>query len=67
VLRAVARGRNRFLPRVARGGTLPGLPGFVGTATVTHDGPYGALAGKAVALEPAIGCSFDTPLLYRPR
>jgi Calx-beta domain/Right handed beta helix region len=48
-------------------GTLPGLAGFVGTATVTHDGPYGALAGKAVALEPANGYSFDTPLLYRPR
>ena len=30
--------------------------------TVTHDGPYGGLAGKAVALEPASGFSFDTPL-----
>jgi hypothetical protein len=47
--------------------TLPGLPGFSGSATVTHDGAYGALAGKAVALEPATGFSFDTPLLYRPR
>ena len=46
---------------------LPGLAGFTGTATVTHDGPYGALAGKAVALEPATGFSFDTLLLYRPR
>jgi ELWxxDGT repeat protein len=38
-----------------------------GTVTVTHDGPYGALAGKAVALEPATGFSFDTPLTSRPR
>jgi ELWxxDGT repeat protein len=38
-----------------------------GTLTVTHDGPYGALVGKAVALEPATGFSFDTPLTSRPR
>jgi hypothetical protein len=44
-----------------------GLAGFSGTATVTHDGPYGGLAGKAVALEPATGYSFDTPMLLRPR
>jgi hypothetical protein len=47
--------------------SLPGLAGFSGTATVTHDGPYGGVAGKAVALEPATGYSFDTPLLVRPR
>jgi hypothetical protein len=29
---------------------------------VTHDGPFGGLAGKAVALEAATGFSFDTPL-----
>ncbi|HET9317474.1 MAG TPA: Calx-beta domain-containing protein [Vicinamibacteria bacterium] len=46
---------------------LPGLAGFSGSATLTHDGPYGALSGKAVALEPATGYSFDTPLQYRPR
>ena len=28
---------------------------------------YAGLAGKAVALEPATGFSFDTPLLPRPR
>jgi hypothetical protein len=30
--------------------------------TVLHDGAYGALVGKSVALEPATGFSFDTPL-----
>jgi hypothetical protein len=35
--------------------------------TVAHDGAYGALAGKAVALEPATGFTFDTPLVPRPR
>ena len=38
-----------------------------GTITIAHDGAYGALAGKAVALEPATGFSFDSPLQYRPR
>lgn len=38
-----------------------------GSLTVTHDGPYGSLVGKAVALEPATGFSFDTPLTCRPR
>jgi hypothetical protein len=47
--------------------TVPGLAGVGGTLTVTHDGRYGALAGKAVALEPATGFSFDTPLEPRPR
>jgi Calx-beta domain len=46
---------------------VPGLAGTSGSITVTHDGPYGALAGKAVALEPATGSSFDSPLEYRPR
>ena len=34
--------------------------------TLTSDGAYGALAGKAVALEPATGFSFDSPLAPRP-
>jgi hypothetical protein len=46
---------------------LPGLAGFSGSATVTHDGPYGGVAGKEVALEPATGYSFDTPLASRAR
>jgi hypothetical protein len=47
--------------------TLPGLAGQGGSVTVSHDGGYGALAGKAVALEPATGFTFDTPLVARPR
>jgi hypothetical protein len=46
---------------------VPGLAGVSGSITVTHDGAYGGLAGKAVALEPATGSSFDTPLEYRAR
>ncbi|HET9314838.1 MAG TPA: FG-GAP-like repeat-containing protein [Vicinamibacteria bacterium] len=43
------------------------LPGTAGAITLTHDGGYGALAGKAVAIQPATGFSYDTPLTYRPR
>jgi Calx-beta domain len=41
--------------------------GTSGSITVTHNGPYGALAGKAVALEPSTGFSFDSPMVSRPR
>jgi ELWxxDGT repeat protein len=41
--------------------------GTAGSLTITHDGPYGSLTGKAVALEPATGFSFDTPLTPRAR
>jgi hypothetical protein len=34
-----------------------------GSALVAHTGPAGSIAGKAVALEPATGFSFDTPFL----
>ena len=47
--------------------TLPALAGAGGTITVVHDAPYGALAGKTVALEPATGFSFDSPMQPRPR
>ena len=47
--------------------TVPGLAGKSGTITVGHDGRYGDLSGKAVALEPATGFSFDSPMGYRPR
>jgi hypothetical protein len=47
--------------------TVAGVAGQSGTITVSHDGPYGALAGKAVAVEPSTGLTFDTPLLTRPR
>ena len=40
--------------------------GTSGTITITHDGRYGLLAVKAVALEPSTGFSFDTPGLYKP-
>jgi uncharacterized repeat protein (TIGR01451 family) len=42
-------------------------PGQGGTLTVSHDAPYGVLRGKAVAIEPATGFSFDSPVEYRPR
>ena len=44
---------------------VPGLAGQGGSVTVAHDGGYGALAGKAVALEPATGYSFDSPMTPR--
>jgi uncharacterized repeat protein (TIGR01451 family) len=42
-------------------------PGASGSITVTSDARYGALAGKAVAVEPATGFTFDTALQPRPR
>ena len=46
---------------------VPGLAGTSGSITVAHAAPHGGLSGKTVALEPATGFSFDTPLLPRPR
>ncbi|MET0551641.1 MAG: Calx-beta domain-containing protein [Vicinamibacteria bacterium] len=46
---------------------VPGLAGQSGTLTIASNAPYGTLAGKVVALEPATGFSFDSPLSYRPR
>jgi hypothetical protein len=48
-------------------GSIAGAGGGAGSITVTHDGAYGALAGKGVAVEPATGFTFDTELAYRPR
>jgi uncharacterized repeat protein (TIGR01451 family) len=42
-------------------------PNASGSLTIEHTGNYGGLAGKTVALEPATGFSFDSPLSYRPR
>ena len=42
---------------------IPELVGTSGTITMDHSAPYSALIGKAVALEPATGFSFDTPLV----
>ena len=46
---------------------LPALVGQAGSVTVTHDGGYGGLVGKAVSLEPSTGFSFDAPMSPRPR
>jgi hypothetical protein len=48
-------------------GTVPGVTGASGSVTVAHNGRYGELTGKAVALEPATGFSFDTIGVVRPR
>jgi hypothetical protein len=42
-------------------------PGTSGSITIAHNGPYGSLNCKAVALEPSTGFSFDTPGVYRPK
>lgn len=47
-------------------GTVPALGGQAGHAYVAHTGGYGSLAGKAVALDPATGFSFDTPMTPIP-
>jgi hypothetical protein len=46
--------------------TVPGASGQSGAVSVSHDGRYGDLAGKTVALEPATGFSFDSPMQPRP-
>lgn len=46
--------------------TIPQLTGLSGHAYVAHTAGYGGLAGKAVALEPATGFSFDTPFVPIP-
>jgi Calx-beta domain len=47
--------------------SVPGVDGQSGSITLSHTGRYGVLAGKAVAVEPATGFSFDTPLEARAR
>jgi hypothetical protein len=47
---------------VLNSASLPALQGEGGSLTVSHDAPYAVLAGKTVALEPATGFSFDSPL-----
>jgi hypothetical protein len=47
--------------------TVPGVNGVSGAITVAHDGRYGDLTGKTVALEPATGFSFDSALEARPK
>jgi hypothetical protein len=45
---------------------VPGVGGQGGTITIAHDGGYGGLTVKSVALEPSTGFSFDTPGTYKP-
>jgi hypothetical protein len=47
--------------------TVPGANGIGGAVTIAHDGRYGDLSAKTVALEPATGFSFDSPALPRVR
>lgn len=44
---------------------VAGAGGQSGAITIAHDGPFGALSGKAVALEAATGFSFDSPMVWR--
>jgi hypothetical protein len=41
---------------------IPQLIGLSGSALVGQGGGLGALSGKAVALEPATGVTFDTAM-----
>jgi hypothetical protein len=52
---------------VANTSLVAGVAGHSGSITVAHDGRHGTLAGKAVAVEPATGFTFDTPLTLRER
>jgi hypothetical protein len=48
-------------------GSIPALAGSSGHAYVAHTAGYGGLSGKAVALEPATGFSFDTLMTSIPQ
>jgi uncharacterized repeat protein (TIGR01451 family) len=59
-----------FVPAKALFGTttqFPELDGVSGSITIASDAPYGTLVGKAVALEPTTGFSFDSPMTLKPR
>jgi Calx-beta domain/Right handed beta helix region len=47
--------------------TVSVLQGRSGSITVPNDARYGALAGKAVALEAATGFAFDSPMAAKAR
>ena len=47
--------------------TVAGVAGASGSITISHRGRYGEMSGKTVAVEPATGFSFDTPMLPKPR
>ena len=44
---------------------VPGLAGAAGGILITNDAAFGALTGKAVAVEPASGFTFDTAMVPR--
>jgi len=67
LLRSVAGNLLGRRTMVFNTASVPELAGRSGSVTIVGFGGYGALAGKAVALEPATGFSFDSPLTYRPR
>jgi Calx-beta domain-containing protein len=46
--------------------TVAALLGESGSVTLSNDGGYGDLTGKAVALEPSAGFSFDSAMVARP-
>jgi hypothetical protein len=56
----LALGENQL--RVFNVSGVPVLVGQSGHAYVAHTAGYGGLAGKAVALEPSTGFTFDTPM-----
>jgi len=45
--------------------SVAGAGGVGGAITLANDGRYGDLTGKTVALEPATGFSFDSPMVPR--
>jgi hypothetical protein len=47
-------------------GSLPALAGLSGSAQISHDAGFGGLTGKAVALEPSTGFTFDTAIAPIP-
>lgn len=46
--------------------TVAGVAGTSGSVTVAHNNRYGTLTGKAVAVEPATGFTFDTAMVAHP-
>jgi hypothetical protein len=46
--------------------TVPGVAGTGGSVTIAHNNRYGSLTGKAVAVEPATGFTFDTQMVAHP-
>jgi hypothetical protein len=53
--------------QILSAGSVPGLAGLSGSASIAHLGGYGALSGKVVSLEPATGFTFDTSFTPLPR